>query len=88
MAHSVINTVTAMIDKMPENNDFTQELKEFKNSIFLELPEDNINLWRKLGIILDKYLPRPKKGSTSNDWIKSLNQWELEIFYIWMNAEK
>lgn len=69
---SILQTVSDMISVIPEGEEMKEELRKWKDSVFLELPESNQHQWRQVAVILRKLMP-----------FCNLNGWQSLVMMEW-----
>ncbi len=79
MSRSACLTVDKMIPLIPDGEPLKAALKEWRDSVFLELPEDNSHLWRQVGEILQSHFPPGGRDD--------LNEWQLSVALVWRGEE-
>ena len=77
MSKSVSQLVIELIPLVPEDHVLKARLIEFKEGIFLELPEDNRLLWKQLQKIVGIHL---------NEKFEDLEPWQLKVIDAWKAA--
>ena len=76
MKRSCLKTVNQIIELIPDGESLKDDLRAFREGVFLELPEDNAHLWRQAAEIMNRYLP----GG-------AVDGWQREVVDIWFNRE-
>lgn len=72
---SIISTVDAILPRIPDGEPVKRELASWRESVFLELPENNAHQWHAVAMILGKHFPSGGHGE--------LNAWQRDVVAIW-----
>lgn len=75
MNRSIITTVDKMLPLIPDSEPLKAELEEWRESVFMELPEANAHLWVQVAAILDQHFPPGGR--------EDLNKWQLAVALAW-----
>jgi hypothetical protein len=77
-----VTSITETIEKVEAivpDGSFKSAIKRFRESLFLELPEQQPALWYRASRILDDHFP-----SDERTW----SRWHHDAKHIWMNAQR
>ncbi len=75
MNRSIVQTVDAMLLLIPDGEPLGVELQQWRDSLFLELPEANDHQWGDVAAILAKHFPPGDR--------EDLNEWQLNVALAW-----
>ena len=73
MTRSVLATVDFILPLIPGCEPLGQKLQDWRDGVFLELPETNAHLWREAAIILHEHFPV----------YGPLTKWQSHVALIW-----
>jgi len=68
-----------MLPVVPDDEPFKAELKQWRENVFLELPEDNRHQWVAVAEMLQRHFPEDKHAD--------LFAWQRDVEQIWFDKD-
>lgn len=80
MIRSICLTVGKMLPLIPDGEPIKAALQEWRDGVFLELPEANAHQWREVAAILQQHFPAGGQ--------EDLSDWQLAVAFVWRGADR